>query len=201
VRFVEDVGYVVTFRQVDPLYTLDLADPAAPRVVGELKIPGFSSYLHPIGDDLVLGVGQDASTDGRVRGAQVSLFDVSDLANPRRVHQHSFGRSTNLLAEHDHHAFLWWPATRLLVLPLSEYDYDGGQEQPFSGATGLRVDRTAGFTAAGRTEHPPLEGGWRPQIVRALVAGDRVITISYGGVQTGRLDTLAGTAWIPFEQP
>jgi hypothetical protein len=200
VRFAEDVGYVVTFRQVDPLYTLDLADPAAPRVVGELKIPGFSSYLHPLGEDLVLGVGQDATSEGRVRGAQVSLFDVSDLRNPRRVHQLGFGSGTNLLAEHDHHAFLWWPATKLLVLPLSDYDYEGGNRQPFAGATGLRVDRAAGFAEVGRTEHPAIDGDWRPQIVRALVAGDRVITISYGGVQTGRLDTLAGTAWIPFPQ-
>ncbi|HEX2087816.1 MAG TPA: beta-propeller domain-containing protein [Solirubrobacteraceae bacterium] len=196
VRFVGDVGFVVTFRQTDPLYTLDLSDRTAPRVVGELKIPGYSSYLHPIGDDLVLGVGQDATDEGRVRGAQVSLFDVSDLRDPRRLHQKTFGTNAYTLAESDHHAFLWWPATRLLVLPLTRYA-SNSREDSFYGAVGLRVDRASGFRDAGRTEHPEVDG-YAPQIMRALVAGDRLYTISANGVQAGRLDTLAGTAWVPF---
>ena len=83
VRFIGDVGYVVTFRQVDPLYTLDLSAPSQPVVRGELKIRGYSAYLHPVGDDLLLGIGQDADDDGRVVGAQASLFDVSDLRTRR----------------------------------------------------------------------------------------------------------------------
>jgi hypothetical protein len=67
VRFIGDVGYVVTFRETDPLYTLDLSDPSDPTVVGELKILGYSAYLHPMGDDLLLGVGQDADLQGRRR--------------------------------------------------------------------------------------------------------------------------------------
>ena len=82
VRFVGDTGYVVTFRQIDPLYTLDLSQPERPRVLGELKIPGYSAYLHPIGEDLLLGVGQDADDDGRALGTQLSIFDVSDLRKP-----------------------------------------------------------------------------------------------------------------------
>ena len=90
VRFVGDVGYVVTFRQIDPLYTLDLADPERPRVLGELKIPGYSAYLHPIGEDLLLGIGQDADENGRPLGTQLSIFDVSDLRKPTRLHtQHA----------------------------------------------------------------------------------------------------------------
>ena len=87
VRFMGPDAYVVTFRQIDPLYALDLSDPADPEVLGELKIPGFSSYLHPVGADLLLGVGQDASLEGRVEGLQVSLFDVSDPTDPIRVAQ------------------------------------------------------------------------------------------------------------------
>jgi len=79
VRFAGDKGYVVTFRQVDPLYTLDLSEKSAPKVLGELKILGYSAYLHPISDKLLLGVGQDASAQGRTLGTQLSLFDVSDL--------------------------------------------------------------------------------------------------------------------------
>ena len=81
VRFIGPVGYVVTFRQVDPLYTLDLRDPAAPEVTGELKITGYSAYLHPAGDGRLIGVGQEASEKGRTLGTQVSLFDVSDPAD------------------------------------------------------------------------------------------------------------------------
>ena len=108
-RFIGDVGYVVTFRQVDPLYTLDLSAPAAGRE-GELKILGYSAYLHPVGDDLLLGVGQDATDDGRLVGTQPSLFDVSDLRRPTRLHKASLGLGWSE-AESDHHAFLYWPRT------------------------------------------------------------------------------------------
>ena len=83
VRFLGDRAYVVTFRQIDPLFIIDLSDPAEPRVAGELKIPGFSAYLHPLGDGLLLGVGQDADPrTGRPLGPQATLFDVSDPAAP-----------------------------------------------------------------------------------------------------------------------
>ncbi|OON33252.1 hypothetical protein BSA16_01360, partial [Micromonospora sp. Rc5] len=76
VRYLGPTGHVVTFRRTDPLYTLDLTDPAAPRVTGELKITGYSAYLHPAGPGRLLGVGQEADADGRAQGLQVSLFDV-----------------------------------------------------------------------------------------------------------------------------
>ncbi len=82
VRFMGDTAYVVTFRQTDPFYVVDLSDPTSPKVTGELKVPGFSSYLHPVGGKLVLGVGSDADDDGRITGAKVSLYDASDPANP-----------------------------------------------------------------------------------------------------------------------
>jgi hypothetical protein len=117
VRFIGPVGYVVTFRQVDPLYTLDLSDPRRPRVVGELKISGYSAYLHPAGENRLIGVGQDATSEGRQLGTQVSLFDVGDPAKPRRIAQHvvSGGHSE---VEFDPHAFLYWPADGLVVVPV-----------------------------------------------------------------------------------
>ena len=96
VRFIGDRGYVVTFRQTDPLYTLDLADPARPRVTGELKILGYSAYLHPVGEHELLGVGQDATPEGMRLGTQVSLFDVSDPAAPRLL-QHAPPRRVDVL--------------------------------------------------------------------------------------------------------
>ena len=79
VRFLEDLAYVVTFRQIDPLYAIDLSEPRTRRVLGELKIPGFSEYLHPLGDGLLLGVGREVDpATGIDQGLKISLFDVAD---------------------------------------------------------------------------------------------------------------------------
>src|SRR5690606_23792016 len=117
VRFIGDVGYVVTFRQTDPLYTVDLRDPSAPAVVGELKIPCFSAYLLPVGEGRLIGVGQHADDEGVTEGAQVSLFDVSDPADPRRTDTVTVPRSESPV-QWDHRAFLHWPATGLTVVPV-----------------------------------------------------------------------------------
>ena len=109
VRFLGTQAYVVTFKQVDPLYVVDLAEPTAPRLAGELKIPGYSAYLHPVGDGLLLGVGQSATEDGQVQGTQLSLFDVRDPANPIQVSTLLLGGRSE--AEWDHHAFRYWPET------------------------------------------------------------------------------------------
>lgn len=149
VRFAGDTAYVVTFRQTDPFYTVDLSDPTKPKVLGELKITGYSGYLHPIADDLVIGVGQEASTQGRVQGTKVSLFDVQDLANPTELAKWTLPQS-NSGAEWDHHAFLWWPATKTLVLPVQQYDSRGADT---GGAVVLRVDRATGIQELGRVAH------------------------------------------------
>jgi hypothetical protein len=197
VRFIGDLGYVVTFRQTDPLYTVDLADPKHPAVRGELKINGYSAYLHPVGDGLLLGIGQDADANGRTRGAQASLFDVSDAAHPVRLAQRSLGDSSYTPVEYDHHAFLWWPEGQLAVFPLVVNGE--GEIEPrssFSGAVGLRVGRD-GMPEAGRLEHPTT-----PQrdntIVRSVVAGGALWTVSDGGAARSNPATLARTAWVPF---
>ena len=187
VRFIDDRGYVVTFRQTDPLYTLDLANPAAPRVTGELKILGFSAYLHPVGEHLLLGVGQDATEEGRQQGAQVSLFDVADPANPVRLHQRRLGeRYSSSQVEYDHHAFLWWAPSDLAVLPL--------QAETFAGAVGLRVTR-AGISEVGSVSHSA--DGISP-VTRAVVVGERLFTLSPAGVKASRLDDLSDLSFVAF---
>ncbi len=87
-RLLGDVGYFVTFRQTDPLFSVDLSNPANPVILGELKIPGFSEYLHPYGEGLLLGIGRDADeSSGFTRGVKLSMFDVSDPANVKEVHK------------------------------------------------------------------------------------------------------------------
>ncbi|MFN0029590.1 MAG: beta-propeller domain-containing protein [Acidimicrobiales bacterium] len=152
VRFIGTNGYVVTFRQTDPLYVVNLTDPAQPTVTGELKIPGYSAYLHPVGDGRLLGIGQDASEEGRVTGGQVSLFDVSDPTNPQRIAQHSIGTG-QLNAEFDYKAFLWWAPENLVLLPANTY---GDQGQFFSGVIGINVGDTT-LAERGRISATPAQ--------------------------------------------
>jgi len=108
----------VTFRQTDPLYVVDLADPAAPAVRGELKIPGYSAYLHPLGDGLVLGVGQDATDQGTTTGVQVSTFDLRDPTAPTRVDVLVEPRTWSDV-EADSRQFTYLPSRRTALLPVS----------------------------------------------------------------------------------
>ena len=198
VRFIGDVGYVVTFRQVDPLYVLDLSVPSRPAVRGELKIRGYSAYLHPAGEGLLLGVGQDASAEGRVQGVQASLFEVSNPSAPRRLDSLPLGKGWSE-AEQDHHAFLWWPRAQLAVLPVETYD-----DPPFVGALGLRVRRAGGVAEVGRVSHPDLSGARTvgspgAPIRRSVVVGDALYTVSAAGVRGSLLSTFAdlGLARLP----
>jgi hypothetical protein len=201
VRFLGDVGYVVTFREVDPLYTIDLSDPRAPRVRGELKIPGYSAYLHPVADGLVVGVGQDATDDGALLGAQVSLFDVADLDAPRRLATLPLGDGAGTDVEHDHRAFLHWPATNLTVVPVQRWRWDERTqtEDVQAAAVAFVADRD-GIREIGRASHldpPALQEGvrradiaWAAAIRRAVVTGDRLLTVSNLGVLARDLETL-----------
>src|SRR4051794_28208665 len=197
VRFAGDTGYVVTFRRVDPLYTLDLSNPSRPAVLGELKIRGYSAYLHPLGGDLLLGIGQNASDEGRVLGTQLSLFDVSDLRRPMLLRTEALGSSWSE-AESDHHAFLWWAPSRLAVLPVQAYN-----EKPFIGAVGFRVGRD-GIHETGRVTHASAAGSTTAgrvagiPIRRSLVVGDQLYTVSEMGVKATSLATFADDGWAAF---
>jgi uncharacterized secreted protein with C-terminal beta-propeller domain len=197
VRFMGDLGYVVTFREVDPLYVVDLSVPARPRVAGELKIPGYSAYLHPLDDGLLLGVGQDATDEGVVKGTQVSVFDVSDPGDPRRIDHLRIGEGSSE-AEWDHHAFLYWEPDGLIVLPLNVYGWSEGSGggKDFFGAMAIRA-REGTLDVAGRLAHPDA-GRDGMEIRRSLVVGELLYTVSETGVEAVTLDTLEDAAWVPF---
>ncbi|MFM7070584.1 MAG: beta-propeller domain-containing protein, partial [Planctomycetota bacterium] len=149
VRFAGDRGFVVTFRQVDPFYTLDLSDPTAPKVVGELKIPGYSSYLQVLDETHVVGIGRVDLGDWQWR-VQVSVFDISDFADPRRIGLYTFDETvTGSPAEWEHLAFLWVPSLKLLAFPInaSRYTPPTGElplEAPIVLEDGLSIDGSLG---------------------------------------------------------
>jgi uncharacterized secreted protein with C-terminal beta-propeller domain len=179
---------VVTFKQIDPLFTLDLANPEKPRVLGELKIPGYSAYLHPVGEDLLLGIGQHVNEEGRPQGTQLSLFDVSDLRKPTRLHSQPLGPGWSE-AESDHHAFLFWPKTGLVVIPFEQR------------AVGYRVSRARGISSVGTIDHEAGKLAFTPGIRRSLVVRNAVLTVSDAGVKSSSLATLAELGWAAFPPP
>lgn len=145
-RLMGDIGFAVTFRQIDPFYVLDLSDPTNPTVTGELKIPGFSTYLHPVGEDHVLGIGQAATEEGRTTGLKLSLFDVSDPADPREVAVWS-EPDANSPAEWDHRAFQMFGSTA--IVPVQSWTGD------FNGAVLFEIGD--GITEIGRVTHVPVD--------------------------------------------
>jgi uncharacterized secreted protein with C-terminal beta-propeller domain len=195
VRFIGDVGYVVTFRQVDPLYTVDLSDPANPQVVGELKIPGYSSYLHPVGDGLLLGVGQSGDSSGRTTGLQASLFDVSDPANPVRVDTEGFGDGASSEVEYDHHAFAWFAGDSLVMIPIESYF---GPANEFHGAVGLRVTPGSG-DPLGRVAKISHGATHEDAIRRSLELDGRVYTVSSTGIGAYDPATLAPLGHLDYK--
>jgi hypothetical protein len=201
VRFIENRGYVVTFRQTDPLYVLDLTDAAAPKVLGELKIPGYSGYLHPVGKNLLLGVGQS----GRA-GVQFSLFDISDPALPRRIDKQTYGAGA-AEAEFDPKAFLYWQPRNLIIAPTTLFGdpklvggFKGGRppsaaegNESFSGVVLLRANRN-GLTELGRLAIADTDG----RVNRSLVIGDTVYLLSDQALQANSLDTHRRTDKLNF---
>jgi len=171
VRWFDDFAVVVTFRQVDPLYAVDLTSPARPRLLGELKIPGFSSYLHPIGGDRLLGIGTDATLRGRSLGPQASIFDVSDPAAPTEVDKVTYGRDRDLPAAWEPRQFTWLPEREAALTPVHTY-----RDQPRLALSVLKV----GADGALSERRLPLAGGWRAgDDVRTLPLSDgRVIVTS-----------------------
>jgi len=125
VRFMGDKGYIVTARTSDPLYTLDLSDPLHPQKVGELHISGFSSYLHPIGEDKLLGIGQETDEYGQRKGLKIELFDVSDFAHPSTLDTINYAPSTYSELEENHKALAYRASDQLFAFPYRVYgDYN-----------------------------------------------------------------------------
>ena len=209
VRMMGEKGYIVTFRQTDPLFTVDLSDPTNPRIVGELHIPGFSSYLHPVGDDHLLAVGMDADDEGRIRGVQVQVFDVSDFTAPRLAHKHVITTgdwSSWSEALWDHHAFTFHNGR--LSIPIYKYEREGNDWRYFSGLGVFDIDVDEGIKEVGFIDHSDLaarqrcpytdtdraycsdfyEYNWYASMRRSIYIEDYLFSLSHVGLKVSLLD-------------
>ena len=191
VRWLGDLAVVVTFRQVDPLYTIDLADPAAPRTVDALKIPGFSSYLHPLGDGLLLGLGEHADHRGRSLGGQAAVFALADLTRVRRTGTLRMGVHDRFAAGWETRAFTYLPGQRLVLAAVESWGALGSR------LVALHVGRAGtlrrvGSWEAGRSSATELRalplGGGRVALVRG---GDDPVRVLEPGRDWG---TVGGRA-------
>jgi hypothetical protein len=199
VRFVGARGYVVTFRQVDPLFVVDLENPAAPKVVAELKIPGFSEYMHPIDDgDRLLTIGRDGTEGGQVQGLALQVFDVRDAANPKLEHKYVFtGNDGYSEAQNNHKAFTYYKG--MLAFPFVGYDnYNGTMRTSLEL---FRVSAEDGIEKLGSVDHSGFfnqqsyggycGGYYGNGVRRGLFIDDALYSISYGGVLVNELSDLS----------
>jgi uncharacterized secreted protein with C-terminal beta-propeller domain len=123
VRFLRKRGYVVTFRNTDPLFSIDLSDPAKPTISGELKIPGFSEYLHPISSTILLGFGKSQSDEGDIDGLKLSLFDVSNPSKPKEISVRNVADNNSISeASSNHKAFVFDNVNKIVSFPIWTYD-------------------------------------------------------------------------------
>ena len=189
-RMVGDRGYVVTFRNTDPLFVFDLSDPAQPKQVGELKINGYSSYIHPVGKDHLITVGEDGTEDGMLTGVKLDLYDVSDPANPVLKYQTkinedhyeydgntSSGSDSWSAALYNHHAFQYHEGSGLLAIPVNIYNWKHSYNNheynyhEFSGMFVYRVKPDSDFEFVGGVDHadlvPDSEKHWWTSVNRS----------------------------------
>ncbi len=216
-RFMGDRGHLVTFKKVDPLFVLNLSNPREPKVLGKLKIPGYSDYLHPYGEGHLIGVGKETveAKEGDFawyQGVKISLFNVSDVEMPRELYKYEIGdRGTESPVLRDHKAFLFDKSKKLLVIPvlvaeIDEWKYPSGVppnaygDYVWQGVYVFNISLEGGLVLRGRITHIEdgedfLKSGYYFQssysIERALYIGDVLYTISDKKIRMNSLETMA----------
>jgi hypothetical protein len=205
VRFDNERGYVVTFKKTDPLFVIDTLAPRAPKIVGELKIPGFSTYLHRIDADHLLSIGFDANDHGSFAyfdGVILQLFDVTSPTEPKLLHKEKIGtRGSSSEALTDHLAFNYLPSRGLLAIPMTVCEGGGdgrfGGKLAFSGLYVYGVDVAKGFTRLGAVDHGTMHDAcsrwWSragSQVKRSVFLDDLVYSISDDRVKVQSLEHL-----------
>ena len=221
-RFMGERAYMVTFKKVDPLFVIDLSVPERPKVLGKLKIPGYSDYLHPIDADHIIGIGKEAVEAEQgdfawYQGIKMAVFDVSDVENPKEMFKEVIGaRGTDSYALQDHKAFLYDKEKELLVIPILLAEYKGEPEYPnqygeytFQGAYVYKLNLSEGFVLKGKITHVEGEESFKKagyyywddgsNVKRALYIEEALYTISNKKILANALSDLSLIKEIKIE--
>lgn len=213
VRFDGDRGFIVTFKKTDPLFVLDLAQPTSPKVLGELKIPGFSTYMHLLDATHLISIGYDADDHDSFAyfdGVMIQIFDISDPTKPALQHKHVIGsRGSSSESLTNHLAFTYFEPLKILALPMTicEGGDDGqyGDNLTFSGLMLFDIDLQKGITERGRVEHPKpslsTSGGYNyscynwwtqahSEVKRSIFFDEYVYSISDADLKVQNVDAL-----------
>jgi uncharacterized secreted protein with C-terminal beta-propeller domain len=228
-RFIGDRCYLVTFKKTDPLFVIDLKEPTSPKVLGKLKIPGYSDYLHPYDENHIIGIGKEtveAEEGGNFawyQGIKISLFDVSDVEHPKEVSKYNIGdRGTDSYALHDHKAFLFSKSKNLLVIPvlvaeIDEQKYPQGVqpntygEYVWQGAYVFDLTLENGFVLKGKVTHVEndsdlIKSGYYYSspfdVKRSLYIDGVLYTVSDKMIKMNSLDNMneVNKVKLPYEQ-
>jgi uncharacterized secreted protein with C-terminal beta-propeller domain len=207
VRFMGKRAYIVTFKKVDPFYVLDVSNPADPKVLGELKIPGYSDYLHPFDENHIIGVGKNATDSAQgsfawYQGLKMALFDVTDPTSPKQIQQIEIGdRVSESEVLSNHKAFLFDKTKELLVLPASIATISNKtveRDFPQYGTVNFRGFLVYKLTLNGFVERGRIASGnatnnywWGTNGSRSLYIGDYLITFADGSLQSHNLQSMA----------
>jgi inhibitor of cysteine peptidase len=228
-RFMGERGYLVTFKQVDPLFVIDLSDPSHPRELGYLKVTGYSDYLHPYDENHIIGIGKETTDAGEFawyQGVKISLFDVTDVGNPQEIDKLEIGdRGSDSPVLWDHKAFLFDKSRNLLVMPILVAEVDQSEypegvpswaygEPVWQGAYIFDISLDGGISLQGRITHiedtadPEQEYYYSPFVVeRSLYIGDVLYTISQAKIKMNNLENLdyinevelPHSTWTPYD--
>jgi uncharacterized secreted protein with C-terminal beta-propeller domain len=229
-RFIGNRLYLVTFKRMDPFFVIDLSNPGNIRVLGKLKIPGYSDYLHPYDDTHIIGIGKETGTNSwggvSTQGVKVALFDVSDVSHPKQLSTYEIGGpGSDSPALLDHRAFLFSKEKNILVIPVSVVNRYQPSVKQGVGMPPYRQDTWQGVYVFGFTPKYGIElkgtishsgpGNQTPyyqapaEVTRSLYIGDELSTISDRFIKINRLNDLNNTlasidldnqAYTPFIQ-
>jgi len=214
-RFLGDRLYMVTFKRIDPLFVIDLSDPTNPGILGKLKIPGYSDYLHPYDGTHIIGIGKETVSNDwggvSTSGLKLALFDVSDVNHPTEVDHVEIGDAgSDSEALRDHKAFLFSKEKDLLVIPvravqkvLLKGDYAPYTQKIWQGAYAFSVSPSKGFTLRGTVTHSAEDTSgyyWGSQdaVKRSLYIGDVLYTLSSDEIIATSLSTMSPIREIPL---
>jgi len=205
-RFAGNRGYVVTFRQVDPLFVIDLTDASHPSILGSITIPGFSSYMHPLDENHLLTIGQDVVN--HTSSLMLEIFDVTNPASPILAQKYAYdtGPWGYSEAQYDHKAFNYFPDKQMLAFPFYAYNQTKAQ----STAELFKIDIQNGIQKLGSVDHTQFVGtnysGWcgswfTPSVRRTVFMDNILYSISYGGIIATDTTTMTNVTALPFAAP